>query len=87
MWVCNYRLLPLHRIRISTNGTIHILKTRKKDELKAAHDEAMFGAPSLPPEEEDEDEEENTKKETNETAPAISLLSDQVRDFDHKCSI
>ncbi|KAI5683564.1 hypothetical protein M9H77_04792 [Catharanthus roseus] len=54
------------------------VETRKKDELKAAHDEAMFGAPSLPPEEEDEDEEENTKKETNETAPAISLLSDQV---------
>lgn len=56
------------------------LQTKNEEKLKAAHDEAMFGAPSLAPaiNTDTEVEEEEDKKEN----PA-SLISDQVRNFMH----
>lgn len=55
---------------------------RKEEEMKALHDEAIFGASShshpLPAETGDEAEGTNQGKENVETDPAISLLSNQV---------
>lgn len=58
-------------------------KTRREEQIKAAHDEAMFGASSIPPSvtTEDEIDQENKKNESSESAPATSLLSDTVRDY------
>lgn len=56
------------------------MQTKNEEKLKAAHDEAMFGAPSLAPavDTDTEVEEEENKKES----PA-SLISDQVKIFMH----
>lgn len=55
---------------------------RKEEEMKALHDEAIFGVSShshpLPAETDDEAEGTNHGKENVETDPAISLLSNQV---------
>ncbi|KAF3628720.1 hypothetical protein FXO38_13190 [Capsicum annuum] len=57
--------------------------TRRGEKIKAAHDEAIFGAPSLlllPPstETDDEAEEDNCKEDISKVAPAISLISGQA---------
>ncbi|PHU15301.1 hypothetical protein BC332_16506 [Capsicum chinense] len=57
--------------------------TRREEEIKAAHDEAIFGAPSLlllptSTETDDEAEEDNCKKDISKVAPAISLISGQA---------
>lgn len=51
-----------------------------EEQIKAAHDEAIFGAPSLvplPPSTETDDE-DSGKKDISEIAPATSLISGQV---------
>ncbi|XP_019259329.1 PREDICTED: serine/threonine-protein kinase fray2 isoform X2 [Nicotiana attenuata] len=59
------------------------VETRREEQIKAAHDEAIFGVPSLLPlppstETDYEAEEDNGKKDISETAPATSLISGQV---------
>lgn len=59
------------------------LKTRREEQIKAAHDEAIFGAPSHLPrspstETDDEAEDGNGKKDISEIAPATSLISGKV---------
>ncbi|XP_060172525.1 uncharacterized protein LOC132603460 isoform X2 [Lycium barbarum] len=59
------------------------VETRREEQIKAAHDEAIFGAPSLlplPPSTEIDDgtEEDNGKKDLSEIAPATSLISGQA---------
>ncbi|KAK4394580.1 hypothetical protein Sango_1612300 [Sesamum angolense] len=56
------------------------VEARKEEEIKAAHDEAMFGGSSYPPPEEtdDEAEKESQIQENIESAPVTSLLSTQV---------
>ncbi|KAG5571867.1 hypothetical protein H5410_061633 [Solanum commersonii] len=59
------------------------LKTRREEQIKAAHDEAIFGAPSHLPrspstETDDEAEDGNGKKDISEIAPATSLISGQA---------
>ncbi|KAL2482561.1 serine/threonine-protein kinase fray2 [Forsythia ovata] len=57
-----------------------VVEAKKEEDIKAAHDEAMFGASSLPlrAETDDEAEEDNNAKEKVESSPVRSLLSDQV---------
>ncbi|KAK4354308.1 hypothetical protein RND71_026502 [Anisodus tanguticus] len=55
----------------------------EEEQIKAAHDEAIFGAPSLlplPPSTgtDDEAEEDNGKKDLSKVAPATSLISGHV---------
>ncbi|XP_009801712.1 uncharacterized protein LOC107818771 isoform X2 [Nicotiana tabacum] len=59
------------------------VETRREEQIKAAHDEAIFGVPSLLPlppftETDYEAEEDNGKKDISETASATSLISGQV---------
>lgn len=59
------------------------LKTRREEQIEAAHDEAIFGAPSLLPcspssETNDEAEDKNVKKDISEIATATSLINGQV---------
>ncbi|XP_075503402.1 uncharacterized protein LOC142540860 [Primulina tabacum] len=55
------------------------VERRKEEEIKAAHDEAMFGASSFSlPAESNEESEDRLQKETVETNPVSNLLSDQV---------
>ncbi|XP_055800660.1 uncharacterized protein LOC129870094 [Solanum dulcamara] len=59
------------------------VETRREEQTKAAHDEAIFGVPSLLPlppstETDDEAEEDNGKKDISEIAPATSLISGQA---------
>ncbi|KAL3322661.1 hypothetical protein AABB24_039978 [Solanum stoloniferum] len=59
------------------------VETRREEQIKAAHDEAIFGAPSHLPrspstETDDEAEDGNGKKDTSEIAPATSLISGQA---------
>lgn len=57
------------------------VETRREEQIKSAHDEAMFGASSIPRSvtTEDDIEQENINIESNEkSAPATSLLSDTV---------
>ncbi|XP_009629114.1 uncharacterized protein [Nicotiana tomentosiformis] len=59
------------------------VETRREEQIKAAHDEAIFGVPSLlrlPPSTETdyEAEEDNGKKDISEIAPATSLISGQA---------
>lgn len=62
---------------------VNILKARRDREIKAAHDEAIFGVSSLPPDPEtaEQEEAEIVKKETHESTQSTNLLSDQVRDI------
>ncbi|KAL3819331.1 hypothetical protein ACJIZ3_005236 [Penstemon smallii] len=59
-----------------------LLKARNEEKIKAAHDEAMFGAYSYAPptETDDEAEEESNRKQNIESAPppVTNLLSNQV---------
>ncbi|XP_065876582.1 uncharacterized protein [Euphorbia lathyris] len=56
------------------------VEARKEEKIKAAHDEAMFGAPALPGStiSDSEPEADNSKKESNETQVAAGLLSEKV---------
>lgn len=59
------------------------VETRREEQIKAAHDEAIFGAPSHLPrspstETDDEAEDGNGKKDISEIAPATSLISGQA---------
>ncbi|KAI3454594.1 hypothetical protein Pfo_011257 [Paulownia fortunei] len=57
------------------------VEARREEEIKAAHDEAMFGGSSYPPppaETDDEAEGESHRKENIESVTVASLLSDQV---------
>lgn len=56
------------------------MKARREEQLKAAHDGAMFGVPSLLPyiSAENEPEVEDDKKESNENGLVASLLSEKV---------
>ncbi|KAK6117982.1 hypothetical protein DH2020_048275 [Rehmannia glutinosa] len=59
------------------------VQARREEEIKAAHDEAMFGGSSYPPPAETETDEEaqveSLGKENIESVPVTSLLSDQVK--------
>ncbi|KAI3688735.1 hypothetical protein L2E82_46526 [Cichorium intybus] len=57
------------------------VEARREEKIKATHDEAIFGTSSLaPPVDTDSEGEGNdTTKENPETAPVVSLISDQVR--------
>ncbi|GJU56322.1 serine/arginine-related protein 53 [Tanacetum coccineum] len=57
------------------------VEARREEKVKATHDEAIFGTPSLPPpvDTDSEPEAKNSTKESPEAAPAASLISDQVR--------
>lgn len=59
------------------------VKARREEQIKAAHDEAMFGVSSLPPSinTESEPEMEDNKKESTENGVASSLLSEKVHNF------
>ncbi|KAJ8540550.1 hypothetical protein K7X08_035695 [Anisodus acutangulus] len=55
----------------------------EEEQIKAAHDEAIFGSPSLLPlppsiETDDEAEEDHGKKDLSKVAPATSLISGHV---------
>ncbi|KAK4726959.1 hypothetical protein R3W88_031876 [Solanum pinnatisectum] len=59
------------------------VETRREEQIKAAHDEAIFGAPSHLPrspstETDGEAEDGNGKKDISEIAPATSLISGQA---------
>ncbi|KAK4354309.1 hypothetical protein RND71_026503 [Anisodus tanguticus] len=63
-----------------TFSLCHVFITTLEEQIKAAHDEAIFGAPSLLPlppstETDDEAEEDNGKKDLSKVAPATSLIS------------
>ncbi|CAI9787276.1 unnamed protein product [Fraxinus pennsylvanica] len=60
-----------------------VVKAKKEEDIRDAHDEAMFGASSLAlhVETDNEAEEDNNTKENVTSSPVKSLLSDQVRDF------
>ncbi|KAL2465286.1 Uncharacterized protein Adt_41137 [Abeliophyllum distichum] len=57
-----------------------VVEAKKEEDIKAAHDKAMFGASSLPlrAETDNEAEEDSNAKENVESSPVRSLLSDQV---------
>ncbi|CAA3015754.1 Hypothetical predicted protein [Olea europaea subsp. europaea] len=57
-----------------------VVEAKKEEDIKAAHDEAMFGASSLPlhADTDNEEEEDNNTKEENGSSPVKSLLSNQV---------
>lgn len=59
------------------------MKTRREEQIKAAHDEAMFGAPAFPCSivSDSEPERENNEKEDNRKDLVTSLLSESVSDF------
>ncbi|GFZ07777.1 hypothetical protein Acr_19g0007140 [Actinidia rufa] len=56
------------------------VEARREDQIKAAHDEAMFGAVSIPQSVNTEYEvvQENKKNDSKESVPATSLISDKV---------
>ncbi|PSR95845.1 Zinc finger MYM-type protein [Actinidia chinensis var. chinensis] len=56
------------------------VEARREDQIKAAHDEAMFGAASIPRSVNTEYEvvQENKKNDSKESVPATSLISDKV---------
>lgn len=56
------------------------MKARREEQIKAAHDEAMFGASSLRPSisTDSEPEVEDDKKENDENGLVTSLLSEKV---------
>uniref|UniRef100_A0A3Q7J7P9 Uncharacterized protein n=1 Tax=Solanum lycopersicum TaxID=4081 RepID=A0A3Q7J7P9_SOLLC len=59
------------------------VETRREEQIEAAHDEAIFGAPSLLPcspssETNDEAEDKNVKKDISEIATATSLINGQA---------
>lgn len=57
-----------------------ILKARREEQIKAAHDEAMFGASAVPPciTSESEPEVDDSEKKNNESGNATSLFSEKV---------
>ncbi|CAI9754618.1 unnamed protein product [Fraxinus pennsylvanica] len=57
-----------------------VVEAKKEEDIKAAHDEAMFGAPSLPldAETDNKEEEDNDTNEVIDSPPVKSLLSNQV---------
>lgn len=57
-----------------------LVKARKEEEMKAAHDEAMFGGSSYPPPAvaDIEAEDESHRKENMDNTAVKSLLNDQV---------
>lgn len=59
------------------------MKARREEQIKAAHEEAMFGAPAFPPPitSDSEPEREIKEKEDNQKDLAKSLLSESVSDF------
>lgn len=68
---------------IGKSFRLSAVETRREEQIKAAHDEAIFGAPSLLPlppstETDDEAEEVNGKKDISEIFPATSLISRQA---------
>lgn len=56
------------------------VEAKREEQIKAAHDEAMFGASSLPPSmnTESEPKVEDSEKESNENGLVSSLLSEKV---------
>ncbi|GER50019.1 arginine/serine-rich coiled coil protein [Striga asiatica] len=54
------------------------VEARREEQLKAAHDEAMFGGSSHPLPAQTYDQEEGLEKENTESTPVKSLLSEQV---------
>ena len=59
------------------------MKARREEQTKAAHDEAMFGASSLPPSinAKSEPKVEDSEKESNENGLVTSLLSEKASNF------
>ncbi|CAI9112502.1 OLC1v1012962C2 [Oldenlandia corymbosa var. corymbosa] len=66
--------------RIGQSFRFSSLESKREEELKAAHDEAMFGAPSNSPPTGTDNDEEGTviQKQALESANVTSLLSEQV---------
>lgn len=62
---------------------IVIVKAKREDEIKAAHDEAMFGVSSVPPSADTDSDVEgdNNKLPSTETAPVTNFISNQVREI------
>ncbi|KAK3225694.1 hypothetical protein Dsin_005556 [Dipteronia sinensis] len=56
------------------------IEARREEQIKAAHDEAMFGASAVPPSvsSDSEPEADNSEKKSNEGGLATSLLSEKV---------
>ena len=56
------------------------VQTRREEQLKAAHDEAMFGGSTIPPSivTDDELELENDTKESNGSGLVSSLINEKV---------
>lgn len=90
------RVISFHYLSLSTDFLQSDLKikylvliinsqARREEQLKAAHDEAMFGAPTLqtPTDNTDNDVSEKTNvkddEEENKSGTTISLLSDKVK--------
>lgn len=59
------------------------VKTRREEQIKAAHDEAIFGGSTIPPSNssDNEPEVENDTKESNESSLGTSLISEKVSNF------
>lgn len=56
------------------------VETRREEQIKAAHDEAIFGGSTIPPSNfsDNEPEVENDTKESNESSLGTSLISEKV---------
>nr|GMD33091.1 serine/Arginine-related protein 53 [Ipomoea batatas] len=80
--------------RIGQTFRFSSMEARREEQIKAAHDEAIFGAPHPPLHEEtiygtsshapftdrdDETEAKRVETSTTESGPLTSLISDQVR--------
>ncbi|KAJ4851390.1 hypothetical protein Tsubulata_006710 [Turnera subulata] len=65
---------------ISQSFRFSAVEARREEQIKAAHDEAMFGAPSIPNSNpsDTEPEADNGRKEGNETSVTVSLLNEKV---------
>lgn len=60
-----------------------ILKARREEQIKAAHDEAMFGASAVPPSvsSDSEPEPDSSEKKSSDGDIATSLFSENVNNF------
>ncbi|GAB2289551.1 hypothetical protein Dimus_023861 [Dionaea muscipula] len=67
--------------RIGQSFRFSTIEVKREEEIKAAHDAAMFGAPALPPAavtSESEQDSENERKESDANNFATHLMSDKV---------
>lgn len=90
--VIKVSFIALLLLYLQNSSNLYLLfhfKARKEEEMKALHDDAIFGVSShpLPPAETDDKAQgANHEDENVETAPAPSLLSNQVNPM-HNCTL